>query len=451
MDMTEQFRQYMLAGHGRAFSLLKGNEEQLRATVLYGCLHDISYDLQCEGSRGIYMYNLALQYEEPAYFLHHAITEFMHEKINTDWHIVSHLCDFIGAFAEDGDKAADAAILQKYAQLYTQLMSMRMSRKAMRVLECYEYLAICMLQQGDTERAVQVCRDVGAYFLRRRRTDAQELLWLFHSFSYYLKDGPDGKQLMELLTEKSRTSKELRRFLMIMQTKKEKPERPPATIPTAEELICPAGEEMPDRQKLRRFRLSEETEKIKLAEKLLCEPDPEKKANLLYSFQSRYNPFPLSPEPLIQYAQSENETLREAAREALCYVRAECVHTYARQLIQEDRSVQALEMLLCNFRNEDETLLLDSISDIEIDRKNRSGWHDLVLAILNAEPEEGIPDALFWFIYEKSLCACCRAQAFKQLQERGLLTEVIRSEAMMDCEEDIRAAAREEGTNADTT
>lgn len=446
MDETEQFRHFMLAGHGRTFALLEGNEEAFRETVLYGCLHDISFDMQCEGSRGLFMYNLALQYEKPDYFLSRAIEQFMYEEINTNWHEINHLCDFIEAFAGDGNAAAQKAIEDKYEQLYTHLMSVRMSSKAMRILECYEYMAICILQQDDIEKTIRVCRDIGAYFLRRRKTDEQELLWLFHSFRFHMEDTLSTETVMQRLTEEARSSKEMRRFLLVMQTEEEEPVRPPKPKPTAVEFIRLAEEESSEKWQFLRLRLSENAEKKKLAEAVLSEPDPEKKARMLYSFHIRRNMFPLSPEPLIEYAGSEHEALREAAMEALCYVRAECVHTFARELLEKEFSEKALEMLLNNFRHEDKSLLLKKLSLLTIDPEDKSGWHSLVLTILNAEPEEALPEELFWFIYEKSLCSCCREHAFLRLKERGLLTEDILSEARMDCNEDIRAAAAEGST-----
>lgn len=451
MNTIEQFRHFMLAGHGRAFSILKGNEKLLKETVLFGCLNDISFDMQCEGSRGFFMYDLALQYEDHAYFLRRATAQLLREENNTDWHAISHLFDFIEAFAEDGNIAAQKTISEKYEQLYAQLMSVRMSRKAMQILECYEYAAICMLQHDDTEQTVKVCRDIGAYFLRRKKTDAQELLWLFHSFRHHLEDTSGSEHLMEQLEEAAKSSKELQRFLRIMQTEEEKPERPPQPKPRADEFIQLAEEESPEKRKFLRLRLSEESEKHKLAEAVLSEPDPVKKAHMLYSFQIRRNAFPLSPEPLVEYARSTHEALRNAATEALCYVQAECVHAFALELLKESFSEAALEMLLNNFRKEDEALLLRRLSMIGIDPENKSGWHDLVLTILNAEPREALPDNLFWFVYEKSLCSCCRESAFRELQKRKLLTEAILSEARRDCNEDIRAAAEKGESHADKT
>ncbi|MBD5159790.1 MAG: hypothetical protein HDT23_06075, partial [Ruminococcus sp.] len=60
----EDFRQYMLCGHGRCFSATDDELKQFRNIVLYGCLNDISFDLQCEGSRSFFMYNLAFQYDD---------------------------------------------------------------------------------------------------------------------------------------------------------------------------------------------------------------------------------------------------------------------------------------------------------------------------------------------------------------------------------------------------
>ncbi|MDE6678534.1 MAG: hypothetical protein K2K02_05790, partial [Ruminococcus sp.] len=135
----EDFRQYMLCGHGRCFSVDGDELEKFRETVLYGCLNDISFDLQCEGSRGLFMYNLALQYDDYNYFLQPAIEKFLSPEVCEDWHLINHLCDFIDYFASDyGDESAQQAIIEKYKQLYKLLMSLKWSVRANNVSQCYE-------------------------------------------------------------------------------------------------------------------------------------------------------------------------------------------------------------------------------------------------------------------------------------------------------------------------
>ncbi len=68
MNKIDTFRKYMLGGHGHCFAMLDEHKELYKETVLYGCLNNIAFDLQCEGSRSSFMYNLALQFQSICYF-----------------------------------------------------------------------------------------------------------------------------------------------------------------------------------------------------------------------------------------------------------------------------------------------------------------------------------------------------------------------------------------------
>lgn len=125
----KNFKQLMLCGHGRCFHILADDPQPYKDIVMYGCLHDISFDMQCEGSRGLYMYNLARKYDNAEEFLHAAAEKFLTPKVNDDWHTFEHLCDFISCFAADGNTHAENILEKKYAELYSLILKTRHSVK----------------------------------------------------------------------------------------------------------------------------------------------------------------------------------------------------------------------------------------------------------------------------------------------------------------------------------
>lgn len=178
MDKKEEFKHYMLAGHGRAAMLLKNSGENFRDVLLYGCLNDISFDMQCEGSRGYYMYNLVWEYGENKWFLEKAVEKFLTNDINNDWHTICHLCDFIRLFWEyDEDKTARSAIEKKYCELYSEIMT-----KENASIDCFEYLSITLMQIGIFKIALKIFRDIGEYFLKCEETCDEDLKLLFGWF-----------------------------------------------------------------------------------------------------------------------------------------------------------------------------------------------------------------------------------------------------------------------------
>lgn len=91
----------------------------------------------------------------------------------------------------------------------------------------------------------------------------------------------------------------------------------------------------------------------------------------------------------------------------------------------------------------DAQLLADRLNSLEIDRDDESGWHGVVIDILDAfDNGANLPKSALMLVYEKSLCSCCRENAVRALNERGWLTNEIKNECLFDSNVDIREYAR---------
>lgn len=77
--------------------------------------------------------------------------------------------------------------------------------------------------------------------------------------------------------------------------------------------------------------------------------------------------------------------------------------------------------------------LTKKLDGIVIDKDDESGWHGAVIDVLRAS-EKGaeIPRSVLGFIYDNSLCSCCRYNAVKALDKRGWLSEDILRECEFD-------------------
>lgn len=431
----EDFRHYMLCGHGRCFSATDSELENFKDIVLYGCLNDITYDLQCEGSRGLFMYNLALQYENYNYFLQPAIEKFLLPEVSDDWHLINHLCDFIELFAEDyGDVSAKNAIEEKYSRLYNLLMSLRWSVRANEVSQCYEYIVIVIMQNSTIERTLKIFEDIGEFFIRRRRVPDGDLKWRFSWFWSCTCEKYGEKYLSEKLDILSRDNTAIRHFRRVMFHEEERQDKRKKL--SAEEFI---RKEKINRSDVIALRRSEKSERIKISEVVVSEKDLDRKADLLRAFTVSFNPFPLSSEILIDYADSENKNLRKSAYDAMTYIKADCLHDFALKKLKRYRKNFPLEfiiILINNFLPDDKDFLFDIIKCFKIDRENSSGWHNIILEIVNNI--ETLPDEFVYFVYEKSMCSCCRESAVYELIRRNLFTEKIKAECLWDCNNDIR-------------
>ena len=78
---------YMQQGLGRCVLALREAEniEKYRDIVLWGCLHNLSYDTQCEGTRAAYIYQLVSFFHDDAYFVAPTIAAFGKLPRHHDW------------------------------------------------------------------------------------------------------------------------------------------------------------------------------------------------------------------------------------------------------------------------------------------------------------------------------------------------------------------------------
>ncbi|MDE6088141.1 MAG: hypothetical protein K2G25_07115, partial [Oscillospiraceae bacterium] len=181
------------------------------------------------------------------------------------------------------------------------------------------------------------------------------------------------------------------------------------------------------------------TEHLRLAERLMEEKDPNKKANLLQAFTISRCGFPLNPDILAECAESECPALRDTATEALLYVRSEKAHALAIRHLKREYSQIFLQLLIHHYQPEDKELVLNCLRNLQIDFENESGWHNIVMEIL--ENRKILPDEVILFVYEKSMCSCCRETAVSEMIRRNLITEQILEECLQDCNSDIRELA----------
>lgn len=439
-----EFRKNMRCGLGRCYTALEsGDMPKFKPIVLHGCINNIAFDTQCEGSRGNYMHSLAARFGDNDYFVIPAAEKFLNMPPNGDWHKFCHLCDFLKCFAEDGGSAAEQALKNKYSELYSALMNTRSSQKTNDISDNYEYLCIDIMQISGINTFFKIAEDIGGYFIRRKNDDTETLRFCFDWFYFNACEKFGKKALKKELKKRSLSGSGISRFFEIMETETV---RAPKTVQpefSSEDIIqkTESGLSTWDRIKARRL---DESERIKLANAVLVENDPDKKAELLKIFCSKYCKFPINPEQLIGYTCSENDKLRAAAFDALSYTEDKCVHDFAAKLVMQGSHInEAIPILIGNYEKSDKELLLSALSGIKIDLYDSSGWHGIVIGILNAAEKKGskLPSEALMFVYENSLCSRCRENALKIMGRRHILTDELLNECLFDCNCDIRKYA----------
>ena len=440
----KDFKVCMQQGRGQCHLVLKGEKDiaKYKDIILWGCLHNLAYDPQCEhGTRAEYIYNLTKYFNDEDYFLFPIIKAFESLPQHRDW-LFEHFSAQLSLFAKNGNEHAKEALQEKYDQLFAILLTKRKFQSYYDFeRHNFELLCVALRHLVDTEGKFKIICDLGRLFRENPHYDCDYFDW----FCFCLENdfGKDG--LRTLLNDNSQKSEDIKCFYeSYLQFKKANSNRHKPTnlvkAPSVEEIkneIASTGRIAPI-SKVRFSRHADADMRKELAEEALAEVDLDKKAELLSPF---FNcDFPLSHDIIIEYTRSAHERLRELSLSILTNCQSDVVRDYALSLMaKENLKEHALKMLLCNYTPEDKQFLLDALGKLKVTYDNQSDWHHIGFKILDLfGKERDLPKEFLLYIYNTTLCSCCRCSAALALDKRQWLTEDIIEECRYDSNNDIR-------------
>ena len=115
------------------------------------------------------------------------------------------------------------------------------------------------------------------------------------------------------------------------------------------------------------------------------------------------------------------------------------VHDYALLLLKKEQHKEyALEMLLQNYTLSDKAFLLDVLYALDVNYEEESGWHSIGFKILDLfESGKKLPKEFLLYVYNTSLCSCCRDRAVRTLAKHRWLTKEIIDECRFDSNDRI--------------
>ncbi len=437
----KDFKKYMQQGLGRCILALQSYEniEKYKEIVLWGCLHNLSYDTQCEGTRASYIYELTTYFNDENYFLLPCIEAFKKIPRRSDW-LFSHFAELLRRFAENGNKRAERALIQKYDYLLSVLLSKRRFSSYDFERDNFERICITLSSIGGTDILLKIAADMGMLFKKNPHYSGSDFDW----FCSCMDDEIGEKRLNAILRRESKKSENIRCFyenylksIKATQNIVRKPIEIPSTEDIKNEVISRGT--LSPASRVRFSKRAENEEKIKLAEEVIAEVNLDVKAELLSAFAFRDESFPLPHEKIIEYTRSSHERLREVAFDVLTNCQSEAVREYALSLLADEKyKVYASKMLLCNYTTDVKQLLLTELYKIKIDYKYESDWHSIGLKILNVcDQNVRLPKEFFIYIYETTLCSCCREYAIRALAKHRWLTRDMIEECRHDSNYDI--------------
>ena len=438
----KDFKTCMQQGRGGCVLALKSekNIEKYKDIVLWGCLHNLSYDTQCEGTRAEYVYHLTTFFCDEAYFvvpIIKAFTSLANEKDD----LFQHFSTLLSLFVKSGNEDAKQALLQKYEQLYDTLLHKRSFKAYDFERDNFQHFCTMLLPSCNEDYTCKMIRDLGHLFKENPHYDADEFDWLCFSIETHL-----GKrkfdQILKRDSQKCDYAKYFYESYLELAKKREenkrriphKPEAP--SVETIIEEIATTGRLSPHTRVLF-YRCADAEARKKLAEFLVTEENLDKKAELLSVFF--HHEFPLPHEIVVEYAHSSHERLREVALSTLTNCQSKAVYDYALELFQKDtNSTTALEMLLQNYTVTIKELLLRTLYSLKVDYESESDWHGIGYKILDLfESGKKLPKEFLLYVYNTSLCSCCRYRAVKTLAKHRWLTKELIEECRYDSNDRI--------------
>ncbi|MDE5777040.1 MAG: hypothetical protein K2I10_00805 [Lachnospiraceae bacterium] len=439
--MTKKdFKESVVCGLGRAVMHLQqtGNKEKYRDIVLWACRKNISYDVQCEGTRGVYVYDLICCYEDRQPFLDAVIDKF--ESCRRDSWDFNHYCALLGCFADDGSEQAWDVLWKRYCVMKRELLYKR--KMDNRLLERFEILAITICT-GEPEVAVRVMKNIASLMELNHLYEWADFYWLNTNIEDTLGKGRYKREIKNLGKKGEGAG------AMLYQSCYEERKESRKHIVRNDNMLS-YGQLMDlfrnrdEETVLFSFRAYKYLQKmnklLQFANDTVLEKDEGIKARMLEVF-SRTR-WPLEPDILIGYVKNGGGALQERALGALARIQNAIVREYALKLIGEGSFLDyAVCMLAANYRNGDEDILLHILQRIPVDEHSGNKWHYVYSSVFDIYEKGRVkkaPKRVLYYLYEHTHCGMCRELYVREMMRRHILTPEIKAECRWDSNDGVR-------------
>lgn len=436
----KEFARAMRCGLGRCeLALQRENDiERFREIVLRGCLRNPAFDTQCEGTRAAYLYRLTRYFNDDTYFAKPVMEAFLKRQSSASWQF-NHELELLLCFAQGGYYPAREALYQKYKLLYKRLRDRHYDVAGQNFVRGdFEQLCIAIVDMDGRGAFFRIAEELGALF----QSNSAYVGW---DFEWYYNHGVHSLNIKNVIDARAAKSASLAYFYVKMQEVEQKSIVRPAEgeAPTAEELAMLAdnGEKISAMDRVRFARRAGQDEWTKLARLALDKRSETAKAALLRVLSTSGRIFPLAPGALMEYLSANDEALREAACSVLEKSIGGEVHAFAETLLHKGENVaSAICMLAQNFRPSDTAVLLNALKSLTVTYADTSGWHAVILDLcemIRQRPKVKLPFEVLYYIYESSLCSCCRENLVREMGKQRMLPAEMLEECRFDSRHSI--------------
>ena len=454
----EQFKHAMQRGLGSCIVELKNtkNIEKYRDIVLWGCTHELAYDAQCEGTRSFYLYTMIQCFPDIYPFLQ-AVTQSMNKNIHScGWQFAKD-CEVLSLFASDEVTFAYDELRKCYEVMYPILLKRRRMGNGFPERENFESLCMalisgCKNQEAKREKYVEIVADLGRLFQSNSLFEP----WNFEWFQVYCEDVIGKRSVDKLLRETQKSSAAIKAYVDSRQADAQGSNgdftHRRLTLPqTAEEVydLLKSSDQSGLRKLVFLVRKMQQRgfqkEVARLAEFYKKETDKNLKVKILRLLANKECAHVLDVHCLIKDSRSENEELRENALGAMKYIKSQELHEYGIRLAQDKEfAAEALSILAKNYHNTDKELFVKLVKSIPVSYED-GDWHGRFSDVQDMFRDTSIknpPKEVLFYLYENTLCSCCREETVTEMGRRRMLTKELLYECSFDSNEEIRKYAK---------
>lgn len=469
----KEFKRAMQCGLGRCVQQVHNTDdlEKYRGIILWGCTHELSFDAQCEGTRAWYLYSMVQCYADRAPFIEAAIS-CGRKRMTKDGWLFMQCIEFLSFFAMEGSERAYNALRSYYEQLYQILLRKRRKTKdrTMPERDNFEQLCIIIVNLWDTKEGcidayLDVVEDIGYLISGNPLFGTEDFFWFQSDY-----EGEFGKKrLYKALEKRAETSEAVREYVLRLQAESEKNSNNQSFSKkypqSAEDIYIQlvsgkvTGRDIPISYAWMLSRRDDKKELSKLSDYYEKEANPEVRTNLLHLLANSRCADVLDVACVIADSKSGNEELKKYAFQALSYMRDERVREYALELLKDWKQYSNIRdlyhdtvhfedimgMLANNYQKEDYECLVSLVKQIPVNYYGEINWHSVyssVRGIFKQKEVKNPPKELLVYMYEHSLCSCCREYFLREMSRRRMLTEDILRECLYDSNEDIQRFAK---------
>lgn len=419
----DQLRAALQKGQGRAWLHVRehGGQGEVRQEVLHACLHNLTYDPQCEGSRVEWLLSLIDLTGVPHFYERRVLEALPEAKEFWD---ADQLVELAAAFARRGSDAARRAL---YGILRQRTFAESLGAEQLVDLDGLEGFLHVAEALGD-----------------RMLEDPD--LWENDSLLCEVAERFGEEEVLRALRERAARSAGAEAYLEeVLEYRREREdeglaERPATSLrDVLEDIDSPEEEAW---YKLASFgqRCSEDERETVFA-RLLWETRRESLLRCLWVFGMRGVPH--LDDRLLDLAQADDLDIQRAAISALGGLRHPGVRDLMLRLLASSPPVPpgALRLLGSNFAPGDGALV-ESVLRLPGDQGEIHARGLDLLHAADAVKDPELAGCLSW-VYEETPCSLCRYSAVAALLDRGCGSAELFEECLHDCEEDTQSLAEE--------